>query len=116
MKFKLSYYDRKIEKLQNELDNTKTELKILKSHQNNTVRLDDEQLQEFLYIINYDSKEIIDEIRRCNSTNQNSDNRKDVFSAAIRVGLAFFIYNFCCCFRIQYCDPMEYSLESGNKL
>lgn len=89
MKFKLSYYDRKIEKLQNELDNTKTELEILKSNQNNTVRLDDKQLQEVLYNINYDSKEIIDEIRRCNSTNQNSGNRKDAFSAAIRVGLAF---------------------------
>lgn len=89
MKFKLSYYDRKIEKLQNELDNTKTELEILKSNQNNTVRLDDKQLQEVLYNINYDSEEIIDEIRRCNSTNQNSDNRKDAFSAAIRIGLAF---------------------------
>lgn len=79
MKFKLPYYDRKIEKLQNELDNTKTELEILKSNQNNPVRLDDEQLQEFLYNINYDSEEIIDEIRRCNSTIQNSDNRKDSF-------------------------------------
>ena len=59
MKFKLPYYDRKIEKLQNELDNTKTELEILKSNQNNSVRLDDEQLQEFLYNINYDSEEII---------------------------------------------------------
>lgn len=88
MKFKLSYYDRKIEKLQNELDNTKTELEILKSNQNNTVRLDDEQLREVLYNINYDSEEIIDEIRRCNSINQNSDNRKDAFSDAIRVGLA----------------------------
>lgn len=89
MKFKLPYYDRKIEKLQNELDNTKTELEILKSNQNNPVRLDDEQLQEFLYNINYDSEEIIDEIRRCNSTIQNSDNRKDTFSDAIRIGLAF---------------------------
>lgn len=88
MKFKLSYYDRKIEKLQNELDNTKTELEILKSNQNNTVRLDDKQLQEVVYNINYDSEEIIDEIRRCNLTNQNSDNRKDAFSAAIRIGLA----------------------------
>lgn len=86
MKFKLPYYDRKIEKLQNELDNTKTELEILKSNQNNPVRLDDEQLQEFLYNINYDSEEIIDEIRRCNSTIQNSDNRKDAFSDAIRIG------------------------------
>lgn len=51
MKFKLPYYDRKIEKLQNELDNTKTELEILKSNQNNPVRLDDEQLQNFCIIL-----------------------------------------------------------------
>lgn len=88
MKFKLPYYDRRIEKLQNELDNARTELEILKSNQNNTVRLDNEQLQEFLYNINYNSEEIIDEIRRCNSTKQNSDDRKDAFSAAIKIGLA----------------------------
>lgn len=88
MKFKLPYYDRKIQELQNELNKTKEELDFLKSNQNNTVRLDDKQLQEIIYNINFDSEEIVDKISQCNSTNQNSDNRKDAFSDAIRIGLA----------------------------
>lgn len=88
MKFKLPYYDRKIQELQNELNKTKEELDFLKSNQNNTVRLDDKQLQEIIYNINFDSEEIVDKISQCNSTNQNSDNRNDAFSDAIRIGLA----------------------------
>lgn len=88
MKFKLPYYDRKIQELQNELNKTKEELDFFKSNQDNTVRLDDKQLQEIIYNINFDSEEIADRISQCNSTNQNSDNRKDMFSAGIRFGLA----------------------------
>lgn len=97
MKFKIPYYDKKINELQKQLDQAEAEIKELKEKPINTVKIDESQLYDFLRDltnhIDLNTDDVADEIRYSRSDNKIS-NRDDLFSASLKISLAGFFVLF----------------------